>query len=299
MSEVMLDLFGEQDIFKTAKERYGVWPLTVWDINFSDKLMQAMKKKIGDDSNRVANPKMGYGSRRNLNPLQRTGKNSCYGVKGTTFHISVFNPVVAMYLLNCYAPKEGICFDPFAGGGARAIVVASYGLDYVGCEVRQEEVDAVNRRVKNNGKSSNVIIHHIDARLATSVIPTDYADFLITCPPYWNLEMYDGGDGDLSMLDSYEDFCIELEKCVIETTKILKSGAVSCWVVGLHRDDKGNLLCLNHDVVAMHKRNGFRHKEEIVLSHKNNGAIRRVGAFDKGNRFLIRTHEYALVFVKE
>jgi hypothetical protein len=82
---------------------------------------------------------------------------------------------------------------------------------------------------------------------------------------------------------------------VSETHRILKPGAASIWVVGLHRDSRG-LIAMNHDVAAIHRDVGFSLREEIILAHKNNGAIQRVGNFEKGRNLLIRVHEYALVF---
>lgn len=110
------------------------------------------------------------------------------------------------------------------------------------------------------------------------------------------MEKYKGGNGDLSMAKTYNDFLDMLQLVIRESFLILKPDALSVWVVGLHRDKTGELLALNHDIAQLHRWSGFTFKEEIVLAHKNNGAIQRVGNFEKGNRFLIRLHEYALVF---
>ena len=284
-------LFGSEvvDSFKTAKERYGIWPITVWDCDMCDPKTKELKKLIGD----IGQARAGDGKVFFAGAWRETGTSAFYTGKA----FGAFNPAVASWLLNCYAPKQGICVDPFSGGGTRAILSAKHGLDYKGCEIRQEEVDAVIDRCKKCEVIDNVEIFRCDARNASEYIKT--ADFLLTCPPYWNLEMYDGGEQDLSMIPTYEDFCKELEKVVAETSKILRPGAISCWVVGLHRDKNGHLMCMNHDVAEMHKRNGFWQKEEIVLSIKNTGSLQRVGNFEKGNKFLIRTHEYALIFVKK
>jgi len=307
-----LDLFGNEiDNFKNAKERYGVWPVTVWDCDFSDPVTRDLKKLIGDSAQNRAGcaqrgtGKLNYTAGRNP-PGQskrstRAGcfqsesvhdSESCYKVDS-----SVFNPAVASWILNCFAPAEGVCFDPFGGGGTRAIMAAKHGLRYVGMELRQDEVEAVMERCDAAGVRESVTIHTGDARNCSQV-EDGTGDFLITCPPYWNLEKYDGGDADLSEIDDYDSFNAELSKVVRETWRVLKPGALAVWVVGLHRDGKGNLCAMNHDVAKMHQEAGFWFKEEIVLAHRNNGAIQRVGNFEKGNKFLIRTHEYALVFVR-
>ena len=137
-----------------------------------------------------------------------------------------------------------------------------------------------------------------DAADCSEFMEDSSADFCFTCPPYWNLEKYDGGQGDLSMCRTYRDFLDGLEKVVCETFRILRPGSYSCWVVGLHRDVKGGLLAMHHDVARLHLDCGFAFKEEVVLNLRGTGAIRRVGNFGRGNQYLVRIHEYLLVFRK-
>ena len=120
--------------------------------------------------------------------------------------------------------------------------------------------------------------------------------FLLTCPPYYDLEMYEGGANDISMLGTYAEFLGALKDVIAGTYTALYPGANSCWVIGLHRDKYGGLLPLHHDIAALHREIGVKFREEIILSHVNNGAIQRVGNFDKGQHHLIRNHEYALIF---
>ena len=270
-------------IFETAKEKYGVWPLTVWPCNHSNKLYKILKNQVGD----IGESRLGC-----FRELR--DDKSLYGGK---FPASIFNPQVGIWIMNCFAPKEGICFDPFAGGGTRAVIAAKHGMDYVGVELRGAEIDNITHICHKNGVSVRII--EGDAVDCVELVGKEnLADFLITCPPYWNLEKYNGGPNDLSMLGSYDEF-LQALSCVIEGCfKILKPGALSCWVVGLHRDSDGGLLALNHDVGRLHREVGFKMREEIILNNLNTGAILRVGNFDKGNKWLIRTHEYVLVFEK-
>ena len=291
----MKDLFGNEiDEFVSAKERYGIWPVTVWDCDMSSTDTMRLKEQIGDDADYTAE---GFRVRQNLNSLQTTGKNSCYGKPGSTVHVSVFNPAIAAWILNLYAPKKGVCFDPFAGGGTRAIMAAKHGLVYLGYELREEEVAAVRERCDKCGVHGSVQIYKGDSRRCDS-IGDSLADFSFTCPPYFNLEQYNGGPDDLSMAPTYLHFCAGMTAVLHELIRILKHGALAVWVVGLLRDTRGELIPLNHDITRLAKSVGFRFKEEIVLAHRNNGAIQRVGNIEKGNKFLIRTHEYALVFEK-
>jgi DNA modification methylase len=278
--------FNLADPFQTAKERYGIWPTTVWEMDYSDRLRMKLKSLIGDSLDESA--------RTNCFTKKEDGA-SIYRGKIT---VSIFNPIVAVYILNIYGPEKGCTvYDPFAGGGTRAIICSKYGLNYAGVELRPEEIHEIKKRLKNNNVNKGVKLFQGDSRNAP-FMKKDSADFLMTCPPYYNTEVYNGGTDDLSMCNSYADFLSGLDRVVQESGRILKKGALSCWVVGLTRgkDSDLPLMLLNHDVSKIHKEHGFELKEEIILLQKNNAAIRRVGMFDLGKKILIRTHEYLLVF---
>ena len=303
----------EPDPFETAIKKYGIWPTTVWNCDYTDKMMQRLKKEVGDGCQiRAGSGSLGYQSK----ICEGHSKDSCKGsaLGGHTYKQaladklsanvyrrkiteSIFNPAVVIWILNMFCPSETVVYDPFAGGGTRAIVTAKSGRKYVGIELRQEEVDAIYDRCDYNNVSPEIIC--ADSRNVPQ-IKSQSAEFLITCPPYWNLEKYDGGINDMSMAETYDEFLDMIKGSVKESHRILKPGSLSCWVVGLHRNADGELLAMNHDISKIHKNNGFIHKEEVILNLNANttGAIRRVGNFERGKKLLIRTHEYLEIFHK-
>lgn len=323
------------DKFKTALKRYGIWPMTVWPCNMSDKFVRTLKQEIGDGCQELkrgghvtfpgeSERGSGEGWRKNTQKdaalkgftykqdfessalrkvlVKHSARAECFtkfsdakSVYSGMITESIFNPVVAIWLCNLYAPKIGTCYDPFAGGGTRAIVIAKKGLKYIGVELRQEEVSAIYDRCRYNDVKVKIVCG--DSKNVPQ-IKNNSASFLLTCPPYWNLEQYDGGSNDLSMAETYNDFLEGLRLSIKESYRILKSKSFACWVVGLHRDENGELLALNHDIARLHKEEGFFFKEEIILHIQNTGSIQRVGNFEKGNKYLVRVHEYALIFEK-
>lgn len=296
------------DEFKTAKDRYGIWPTTVWDVDYSDPKTLKLKELIGD----LGSVRKGAASHmirykhsfEVAKDRRRQTRSGCFTKPTTDESIyrgkvteSIFSPAVASWILNCYATPGTVCYDPFGGGGTRAIMAAKHGMQYYGCELREDEVGAINERLGNCGVADKATLIVADAM--SPPFPGDFADFLLTCPPYHDLERYQGGERDLSMCSDYNEFADKLGTVIAESARILKPGSYSVWVVGLHRDPKGNLLPLHHTVAALHTKAGFRYKEEVILAHRNNGAIQRVGNFEKGDKRLIRTHEYAQVFVRQ
>lgn len=55
---------------------------------------------------------------------------------------SIFDPALAELLLTWFSTTGDEILDPWAGGSVRGIVSATLGRDYVGHELRQEQVDA-------------------------------------------------------------------------------------------------------------------------------------------------------------
>lgn len=281
-------LHEEKGPFETAVKRYEIFPTTVWNVRDSDPTNRRLKSLLGDNGATRTNPKSEHGYKRTM------GRNKA----GAT--TSIFPPATAIYILNLFCPPDSKVFDPFAGGGCRAVLAAMAGHQYTGVEIRDAEVESINTLCKKHGVADQVTIIHGDARNKNG-LPADEFDFCYTCPPYWNLEQYEGGDSDLSMIDNYDEFTLEMAKVVAETKRVLKPGSLSCWVVGLHRKrNQGNVLApLHHDIARLHVEQGFDFQEEILIYRNNPVALRRAGNFEKGKRLLIRQHEYCLIFERK
>jgi len=272
---------GPETPFVTAKERYGIWPTTVWEVDSRDKYTKSLKALIGDaGQNRE-------GAFETNDPTSL----STYRGKLTA---SIFSPALAAWALNLYAPDNGLIADPFAGGGTRAIMSAMLGHTYYGAELRKEEQRDVMDRARSLGFDHAIDVRCDDGRNIDSFVHG--ADMILTCPPYWNLEKYGGGANDLSQCESYEEFVSAIFEVAQACLRSVKPGSAAVWFVGLHRDRHGNLLALNHDIARAHQQAGWLFREEIVVRRINDGSITRVGQFERGKKHLIRQHEYALVF---
>lgn len=266
-------------------DQYPIWPVTVWDVDHTLKQMKRHKAIIGDDGTaREHSGTAGYKTTLGASKNQ----------------VSIFNPAIIAGLLKLYPPPPGgNIYDPFGGGGTRAIVCATQdeAYNYTGVEIRADEVAAIYHRLAELDKYVKGYVDIINGSSeSVPEVASDWADMLITCPPYYDMEKYNGGDSDLSMAATYEDFLDGLNRVVDECYRILKPGALACWVVGLHRDKYG-LIPLHHDLARLHAQ-GFRFKEEIILHMKNTGSVQRVGNFAKGEHLLVRQHEYCLIFEK-
>ena len=298
---------------KPAIDSLGVWPFTVWEVDEGGAadVHRRVRDAIGDThsgkSSVVGGTSFPDCTRRRL--AARGARSPKHGVVDGTYGYqhgaSIFSPVVGGLILNMYAPRVAggggpapltLCIDPFGGGATRAALAARWGLRYLGVEIRPEEVEYSNKRLVELGVSDVAKVVLGDARTLDRHVGRGRADFLYTCPPYFNLEKYGGGFGDLSMLPDYDAFCLAIGDVARASARALRAGALAVWVVGLHRDESGGLLPLNHDVAMAHRSAGFTMLEEVIVYRRHSGAGARTKNFFSGRGHLARTHEYVLVF---
>jgi DNA modification methylase len=69
---------------------------------------------------------------------------------------SIFDPVLTEVMYEWFCPTNGKILDPFAGGSVRGIVANFLDREYVGLELRKEQVDSNIEQAKticDNGKT--------------------------------------------------------------------------------------------------------------------------------------------------
>lgn len=67
---------------------------------------------------------------------------------------ATFSEELCIKLLNIYAPKNAVVYDPFMGTGTTAIACLEKGLSYVGTEISKEQVEWAENRIKKFKKNS-------------------------------------------------------------------------------------------------------------------------------------------------
>lgn len=255
----------------SMKNTLGYLPLSILNVDWQQT--KILKAFVGDNVD----------TRKHAGTLGYTSDNTS---------TSMFNPYICKCLLNGYAPKNADIYDPFAGGGTRAIISTAMGHTYTGCEIRQEEIDNVNRRGKD--LNLNFTLLHKDAK---NFINKKSFNFSLTCPPYYNLEQYNGGKNDLSMASTYNSFMNDITKVMKNVYISLKSDSYCIWIVGNFRNKSGVLIDFRGDVVRSARKSGFIFHDDIVIHSASGNAVQRVGHF-KANKKSVRVHEYALIFKK-
>jgi len=233
--------------------------------------------------------------------------------------VSIFDPVVAEACYRWWCPPGGLVYDPFAGGACRGIVAAALDRPYIGVELRPEQVEANKRQAQNIFRPRGTFgawatapplwlegdarrppegaprLAREEAR-ATSQPPP--ADFILSCPPYHDLERYSDRDADLSTMD-WPEFRRGYQDAIADATSRLREDRFAAFVVGeLRGPPPGFYKGFVQETIATFDECRLSFYNDIILATSVGTAPRRVGRYLKGSGKIARVHQNLLVFVK-
>lgn len=210
---------------------------------------------------------------------------------------SIFDPVLCELMYRWFCPPEGLVLDPFAGGSVRGVVASKLGRQYIGVELRKEQIEANRHQADEICQDPMPVWVEGDARDITKLCKGIEADFIISCPPYADLERYSEDPRDLSTL-SYQEFLPAYQDIIKTTCSMLKEDRFACFVVGDVRDAKGHYYGFPWHTVAAFQAAGLILYNEAVLVTAAGSLPIRAGKQFRASRKLGKTHQNILVFLK-
>ena len=207
---------------------------------------------------------------------------------------SNFDPVLAECVYKWFTPDKNIkILDPFGGEQTKGVVAGELGLDYVGMEIRQEQVD-LNRR--KTASYSGVKYYCGDSNEISKTITDRDFNLCFTSPPYYDLEVY--SKEDMSALGSYEEFMQFYGNIFRQCYEMLEEGSFCVVKVGEIRDKKtGAYRCFVADNIKLLTEIGFTFYDDIVLINAVGTAQLRAAQGMK-TRKIVKLHQNVLVFYK-
>ena len=214
---------------------------------------------------------------------------------GTEANTSVFDPVLCELLYQWFSPMGGVVLDPFAGGSVRGVVAAELGREYVGYELRADQINANKRQASRI--CSNIVPAWVNADSRGIDKAKIDADFVFSCPPYADLEKYSDDPKDLSTLE-YKEFLPAYREIIAKACAKLKEGRFACFVVGEVRDQGGNYRNFVSDTIDAFLSAGLSYYNEIILVTAVGSLPVRSGRVFEASRKIGKTHQNVLVFVK-
>jgi 16S rRNA G966 N2-methylase RsmD len=211
---------------------------------------------------------------------------------------SIFDPALTELMYHWFCPDGGSIFDPFAGGSVRGVVAHYLGYKYSGIELRPEQVESNREQALNILPINNQPQWYIgDSDKLLNDAWADKFDFIFSCPPYADLEVYSDLPDDLSNMD-YKDFLIKYQSIISKSLRLLKDNCYACFVVSEIRDKHG----FYYDFVGDTKRafinnNAKLYNDCILLNVVGTASMRASKIFEAGKK-LTKIHQNVLIFKK-
>lgn len=209
---------------------------------------------------------------------------------------STFDPALCELLYLWFSGKEDSVIDPFAGGSVRGIIAAFLERHYVGIDLRQEQIDA-NRKNADEMCSDLFPVWYCGDSAHIEEIAGGQYDFMITCPPYGDLEVYSDNPNDISNMPD-DEFDKTYTLIMQKTARMLKNDRFAAVVVGNYRDKKGFMRDLCGLTIKAMESEGARYYNEIIYVQTAGSLPIRCGNAFKTSRKVGKMHQNVLIFCK-
>lgn len=125
----------------------------------------------------------------------------------------------------------------------------------------------------------------------------ELADFVFSCPPYGDLEVYSDLPDDISNMGG-DDFDRVYAEIIGRAVASLKPHRFACFVIGDYRDRHGVYRNLPGKTIAAFEAAGASLYNEAILITATGSLAIRAGKQFRTTRKLGKTHQNVLVFVK-
>jgi hypothetical protein len=157
--------------------------------------------------------------------LNRTGSIATRVFEAWRFNgcVAMFKATTAKFLYQKYGAKKVL--DPTAGWGGRMLGAWALGIDYTGLDTNERMAPAYAAMIGDLPETGGKLTMLFQSCLETDFASIDY-DFVLTSPPYINLERYEGSEPFASKAAFYKEFLIPLlNKCLAH----IKPGGRVCF----------------------------------------------------------------------
>ncbi|CAB4131113.1 AdoMet_MTases domain containing protein [uncultured Caudovirales phage] len=301
-----LDLpsFGSEDITeekseskeqnKKLSDRFIIPPFSVldtkqgaWQQRKNYWLSLGIKSEIGRENN-----SLGLANVKNYDYEYRAN----YDIsKGT----SIFDPVLCELAYQWFNVPNGKILDPFAGGSVRGIVAAKLGFNYLGNDLRSEQIEANRINAKEVLRDAEIYpVWTCGDSLQIDTIAKDYkADLIFSCPPYSDLEVYSDIKEDISNMP-YKEFIEVYKQIIKKSCDLLKEDRFAVFIVGDVRDKKGFYQNFVSDTIISFWNCGVILYNEMILVNQLGNLPMRAAKYFNGGRKVGKQHQNVLVFYK-
>lgn len=131
---------------------------------------------------------------------------SGFNISGTAKIVSIFNPILAKYIISKYLSDYNEIFDPFSGFSGRLLGASSLGKRYIGQDLNEKAVNESNEIIKFLQLQKASVTHN------NTLTSSGQYESLLTCPPYAGKEIY-SEEKVFKNCDEWIDHILKNYKC--------------------------------------------------------------------------------------
>jgi len=218
-------------------------------------------------------------------------------MRGVVEGTSVFDPVIVELAVRWYSAPGGTVLDPFAGGSVRGIVASLLGRNYLGIDLRADQIEANKEQKSVASPDFPPLWISGDSEKVLDGVEPESVDLVFTCPPYFDLEVYSDDPDDLSNMD-WESFLNSYYEIIRKSAKALKDDRFAVFVIGEVRDKKGFIRGLIPETITAFREAGLNYYNNGITLDPQATAALRANRFFNSGRKLVTVHQHFMVFVK-
>lgn len=236
--------------------------------------------------------------------------------------LSQFPSKLCKQILRFWSKPQDKIWDPFAGHFTRPILSNYFDRDYWGQDVSEKYFSVTKQEILSRTRggllNDEVItdeegvvevdlngnwlkLENKDSRESGNV-PSEWADFTITSPPYFDIEYYGPEDEQLGKAadEDYQEFLNMLKEVMEHNYRVLKEGRYACWVVNDFRQDcmsERGLMPYHRDVMNIAEECGFTIHDVTPYKTGVSGGmfVKQLAHMEVTGKI----HEYVLTFRKQ
>lgn len=226
---------------------------------------------------------------------------SSAGVRGASLGLSRFSQNVGRIFVKLYSEPGDVVFDPCAGHNSRMQLVYECGRNYIGYDVSQEFMAAnfKTREILLGERGQAKLLQQdnfIDLKEQDSrFVPLgdESVDFILTSPPYWDIEFYGNEPGQIGHGRTYEEFLSDLLLIVKQCHRVLRPNKFCVFCVNDFRKG-GKFYSYHSDVIRLFREAGFTIWDTAIIDLVEH-PIRAIFASQiETTKILPKRHEYAI-----
>lgn len=210
---------------------------------------------------------------------------------------STFDPALCEIIYLWFSKSGDKVIDPFAGGSVRGIIATELGRSYCGVDIRPEQIEANIENADEVCTGEKPFWVCGDSMNIKELVPSEQYDFMLTCPPYGDLEVYSDDPADISNMPD-DEFDATYTEIMKRATSMVADDRFLAVVVGNYRDKNGFMRDLCGLTIRAMEAAGAKFYNEIIYVQTAGSLPIRSGAAFQKSRKVGKMHQNLLVFCK-